>query len=319
MATTAALDKERRRLTTRSKQSSGGPSVGRPSFLWSVPGFVFFALFAIVPLGVVIWLSFTSWQLLGSPHWVGTANWKSMFSDPVFIKSFRITLLLAGLGIVTQTPVAMLLGVWAAGYQRNRAILSAIYFIPLLMSAAAIAIVWSALLAPFSGLPEEFRSVFSSPIFNHGDLFSSGPAAIGVLTFVGMWQWTPFHTLIYQGGARNIPEVLYQAGAIDGCGRVRSFFHITLPQLRNTMITSMVLMLVGGLTTFDTILILTNGGPGTSTTATSFYMYETAFRSYDFGKASVIGVVLLVITAALSIGVVKLTGWDKMRSTQEGL
>jgi len=319
MATTATLDNERRRLTTRSKKSSGGLSVGRPSFLWSVPGFVFFALFAVVPLGVVVWLSFNSWSLVGSPHWIGLGAWRHMFQDPVLIQSFRITAILTVLGIALQTPISMLLGVWAAGYQRNRAILSALYFIPLLMSAAAIAVVWDSLLAPFSGLPNEFPSIFSLGIFNHGFLFSSGPAAIGVLTFVGMWQWTPFHTLIYQGGARNIPEVLYQAAAIDGAGRVRMFFHITLPQLRNTMVTSMVLMLVGGLTNFDSILILTQGGPGTSTTSTAYYMYQQGFTTFQFGDAAVIGVMLAVVTTIISLIVVKATGWDKMRSTQEGV
>jgi xylobiose transport system permease protein len=316
---TATLEKERGRLTTRRRKSSGGPSVGRPSFLWSLPGFIFFALFAVVPLGVVVWLSFNSWSLVGNPHWVGFADWKHMFQDPVFLKSFRITAVLTVLGIVTQTPIALLLGVWAAGNQRNRAILTALYFIPLLMSAAAIAVVWSALLAPFTGLPHEFPSIFGGSLFNHGFLFSSGPTAIAVLTFVGMWQWTPFHTLIYQGAARNIPDVLYQAAAIDGAGRLRTFFSITLPQLRNTMVTSIVLMLVGGLTTFDAILILTNGEPGTATTSTSFYMYEKAFTSFQFGNAAVIGVMLAILTTIISLIVVKMTGWDKMRSTQEGV
>ncbi|WP_325169888.1 carbohydrate ABC transporter permease [Arthrobacter sedimenti] len=98
-----------------------------------------------------------------------------------------------------------------------------------------------------------------------------------------MWQFTPFHTLIYQGAAKGIPHVLYQAAAIDGAGMVRQFFSITLPQLRNTAITSIILMVVGGLTTFETVLILTNGGPGTDTTITAFYMYQQAFRSFDFG------------------------------------
>jgi xylobiose transport system permease protein len=308
---------ERRRL--RTSKSSGGLTVGRPSFLWSLPAITYFALFAIVPLGVVGWLSLTSWDAIGSPHWVGTDNWKQIFSDPIFLHSFRITAILVALGIVTQTPVSMLLGVWAAGHQRNRAILSAIYFIPLLMSAAAIAIVWESLLNPYFGLPNQLHWLFGGALFNGGFLFSSPATAIGVLTFVGMWQWTPFHTLIYQGGARAIPDVLYQAAAIDGAGRIRMFFYITLPQLRNTMITSIVLMLVGGLTTFDTILILTQGQPGTSTTATSYYMYEKAFQSFQFGAASVIAVVLAVVATVISLILVRASGWDKMRSTQEGV
>jgi xylobiose transport system permease protein len=313
----AATFAEERGLTK--SKSSGGLKVGRPSFLWSLPAAIYFALFAIIPLGVVAWLSFNSWDGLLSPHWVGTANWKATFSDPIFIQSFKITGILVVLGVVTQTPVALLLGVWAAGHERNRAILSACYFIPLLMSAAAISIVWVSLLNPYFGLPREMHWLFGGGLFNDGYLFSSPATAFGVLTFVGMWQWTPFHTLIYQGGARAIPEVLYQAAAIDGAGRIRQFFHITLPQLRNTMITSIVLMIVGGLTTFDTILILTQGQPGTSTTATSYYMYEQAFKSFQFGNASVIAVVLAVVTTIIALIIVRVSGWDKMRSTQEGV
>ena len=115
------------------------------------------------------------------------------------------------------------------------------------------------------------------------------------------------------------PVSPHQAAAIDGAGRVRMFFHITLPQLRNTMITSIVLMVVGGLTTFDSILILTQGGPGTATTSTSYYMYVQAFSDFNFGPASVIAVLLVVVTTLISIILVRATGWDKMRSTQEGL
>jgi xylobiose transport system permease protein len=300
-------------------ESSGGMKVGRPSFLWSLPAITYFAIFAIVPLGVVAWLSFTSWNALGTPHWVGTANWSAMFKNTVMLQSFKITAILTVLGVVTQTPISLLLGVWAAGHQRNRAILSALYFIPLLMSAAAISIVWGSLLDPYFGLPHELHAVFGLGIFNHGYLFSSQAAAIGVLTFVGMWQWTPFHTLIYQGGARNIPDVLYQAASIDGAGRIRQFFYITLPQLRNTIVTSVVLMVVGGLTTFDSILILTQGGPGTGTTSTSYDMYVTAFKSFEFGDASVIAVLLVIVTTVISVIAVRASGWDKMRSTQEGM
>ena len=151
-------------------------------------------------------------------------------------------------------------------------------------------------------------------------LFSSPATAIGVLTFVGMWQWTPFHTLIYQGGARAIPEVLYQAAAIDGAGRVRQFFYITLPQLRNTMITSIVLMLVGGLTTFDTILILTQGRPGTSTTSTSYYMYDEGVPELPVRcRRASSPCCSSSSTTLISLILVRASGWDKMRSTQEGV
>ncbi|MNW50435.1 Maltose transport system permease protein MalF [compost metagenome] len=156
-------------------------------------------------------------------------------------------------------------------------------------------------------------------LFGDGNLFGNQSTAIAVLVFVSLWQFTPLHALIYQGAAKAVPPMLYEAAEIDGAGRVRSFFAITLPQLRNTMITSVILMVVGGLTTFDTVLILTNGGPGTDTTITAFYMYQKAFRGFDFGLASAIAVVLVVAATAISLVMVRLSGYDKMRSELEGV
>ncbi|MGN0118053.1 MAG: carbohydrate ABC transporter permease, partial [Streptomyces albidoflavus] len=212
------------------------------------------------------------------------------------------------------TPLSILLGVWAAGRQRNRAVLSAVYFLPMLLSIAAVSVLWRAVLDPNLGVPAH-----ATWLFGDGNLFGSQATAIGVLVFVSTWQFTPLHTLIYQGAARAIPQVLYQAAQIDGAGTVRQFFHITLPQLRNALITSVILMVVGGLTTFDTVLILTQGGPGSDTTISAFYMYQKAFKSFDYGAASAVALLLVLVSTVISLIVVRLSGYDKMRSTMEGL
>lgn len=298
----------------RTVRRSGGQNVGRPSAAWGLPAAIFFALFALVPFVIVIWLSFTNWNGITAPQWTGFANWATMFKDPVMLQSLWLTVLLTVLGVVAQLPVSMLIGVWAAGHQKSRAVLTAIYFIPLLMSATAISIVWRNLLDPNFGLPASMHWLFGD-----GNLFGHQATAIGVLTFVGMWQWTPLHTLIYQGGTRAIPAVLYQAASIDGAGGVRQFFSITIPQLKNTIVTSSILMVVGGLTTFDTVLILTQGGPGYGTTTTPYYMYVKAFRSFQYGPASVMAVLLVVVATVISLIMVRLSGYDKMRSTMEGM
>ncbi|MEV5954966.1 sugar ABC transporter permease [Streptomyces sp. NPDC051987] len=298
----------------RLKARRAGVGVTRPGFVWAVPATVFFLLFAILPLVLVAVLSFTSWDGITSPHFNGLANWTKLIHDPVMAQSVWLTLVLTVLGVVTQTPISILLGVWAAGPQRNRAVLSAVFFVPLLLSATAVSVVWRALLDPNFGIPGQLPW-----LFGNGNLLGSQAGSIAVLTFVGMWQFTPLHALLYQGGARAIPQVLYQAAAIDGAGTVRQFFHITLPQLRNTMITSMILMVVGGLTTFDTVLILTQGGPGTDTTVSAYYMYEQGFKEYDFGAGSAIALVLVVVATLISLAVVRLSGYDKMRSTAEGI
>ncbi|QJS08830.1 sugar ABC transporter permease [Streptomyces argyrophyllae] len=286
----------------------------RPGFGWALPATLFFALFALAPLVMVAVLSFMSWNGLGSPQFVGMDNWKRILDDPVMIKSIWLTLLLTALGVVIQTPLSIVLGVWAAGHQRNRAVLSAIYFIPLLLSSTAVSVLWRALLDPNFGIPARMTWLFGD-----GNLFGEQASAIGVLAFVSTWQFTPFHTLIYQGAARAIPPVLYQAAEIDGAGRYRQFFHITLPQLRNSIVTSMILMIVGGLTTFETVLILTQGGPGTDTTISAYYMYQKAFKGFDFGAGSAIALCLVVAATVVSLVVVRVSGYDKMRSDMEGV
>jgi len=293
----------------------GGPKVSRPGVWWALPATAFFAAFAIAPLVLVAVLSFTTWSGLGPPQYAGLANWRLLLHDPVMRTSLWLSLLLTTLGVAVQTPLSLLIGVWAAGPQRNRAVLSAVYFVPLLLSSAAISVLWRALLDPNFGVPAQLPWLFGSG----SNLFGHQASAIGVLVFVSTWQFTPFHTLIYQGAARTVPQVLYDAATVDGAGRARQFFSITLPQLRNAMITSVVLMTVGGLTTFDTVLILTQGGPGTDTTITAYYMYQRAFKGFDFGGGSAIALVLVVVATLISLVVVRFSGYDKMRSELEGL
>lgn len=311
MVTLAASTRHGKRRRTRRPVVK---STGRPGIAWALPAAVFFILFAIVPLILVAVLSFASWSGLGELEFNGLDNWNKLFDDPVMIKSLWLSVLLTGLGVVVQTPLSLLLGVWAAGPQRNRAVLSTIFFVPLLLSATAVSILWRSLLDPNFGVPSQLHWLFGD-----GNLFGNQTTAIGVLVFVSAWQFTPLHTLIYQGATRAIPEVLYQAAAIDGAGRVRQFFHVTIPQLRNAIITSMILMIVGGLTTFDTVLILTQGGPGTDTTISAYYMYDKAFKSFDYGTGAAVALLLVIVATVISLVVVRISGFDKMSGTQEGV
>ncbi|WP_367129652.1 carbohydrate ABC transporter permease [Saccharothrix sp. HUAS TT1] len=279
----------------------------RPSAWYAVPAFAFFALFAALPMLLVIYLSFTAWDGLGSPAVNGGENWSRLLEDSEARASVWRTLLLMVVSWLVQTPIALLIGVWAAGKQRSRAVLSSIFFLPLLLSTAAIALLWQALLEPNFGA------------FVGGPLFLGDPdIALYTVVLVISWQFIPFHTLLYQGAARAVPPSLYEAATLDGASRVSKFRHITLPQLRYTVVTSSVLMLVGSLTTFDTVLILTNGGPGTATRILPLHMYITGFSGFEMGYASTIAVVLVVLGTALSLAVMRWSGFRSMSSQQEG-
>ncbi|MDQ2584160.1 carbohydrate ABC transporter permease [Saccharothrix yanglingensis] len=279
----------------------------RPSGWYAVPAFAFFALFAALPMVIVVYLSFTAWDGLGTPTPNGVDNWTRLVQDGEATASVGRTVLLMVVSWLVQTPIALLVGVWAAGKQRSRAVLSSIFFLPLLLSTAAIALLWQVLLDP------NFGAFVGGPQF-----LGDTDIAIYTVVFVISWQYIPFHTLLYQGAARAVPPTLYEAATIDGAGRFGQFVNITLPQLRYTIVTSSVLMMVGSLTTFDTVLILTNGGPGTATRILPLHMYITGFAGFEMGYASTIAVVLVVLGTALSVAVMRWSGFRSMSSQQEG-
>ncbi|MGW4495473.1 carbohydrate ABC transporter permease [Streptomyces sp. NPDC004376] len=286
--------------------SRSAARAGRPHPSWALPAVLFFGFFALLPMVLAFCLSFTTWNGLGDARPAGLANWHKLIGDDRLTQSLIATALLTVASWVFQTLASLLLGVWAAGRQRNRAILSAVFFVPFLLSSTAISLLFYALLDPNFGIVR-------------GDTLGSTSGAFLALVFVGGWQFIPFHTMIYQGGARQIPDVLYQAAAIDGAGRLRRFVSITLPQLRHTATTSGVLMIVGSLTYFETVLILTQGGPGTDTAILPYLMYEAGFKSYDFGYASAVATFLVVAATALSLLLIRLSGFGAMRSTREGM
>ena len=143
--------------------------------------------------------------------------------------------------------------------------------------------------------------------------------ALYVIVAIITWQFVPFHTLIYQAGRRAVPAELYDAAMVDGAGLTQSFWYVTLPQLRYTIVTSSTLILVGSLTYFDIIYILTLGGPGDTTRVLSMDMYNIGFAQYEFGYASVLATVLGFIGIAVALLLVKVSGFASMLGTQEGM
>jgi raffinose/stachyose/melibiose transport system permease protein len=292
-------------------------SLGAPRRWLLLPATAFFAVFALAPMAIVLALSFFAWDGLGTPTPVGLANWTRFLHDPVTHQAIWLSIKVMALSWLLQTPVSLLLGVYLAGRQRYRAVLGAVYILPLLLSAAAIGIAWKNLLDPNFGLLGTSGDLLGAPILKQNWLGDPG-LALYVVVFVIAWQFVPFHTLLYQAGTRQIPRSLYEAAAIDGAGRLRQFFQITLPQLRYTTVTSTTLVLVGSLTYFDLVFVMTNGGPGDETRILPLDMYTNGFESYQMGYASAIAVVLVVFGITLSMLLVRLSGFGRMRSRLEG-
>ncbi len=305
-ASLAAAPLRKQRGGPPARRGKGG---GLADWIGVGPPMVLFLLFIVVPMIIAIVFSFVSWNGVGTMTWAGGANWTQFIHDPVARSSIGITIKLVVLSYVIQTPISIGLGLFTAGKERYKAVYAAIFILPLLISTAGVSLMWESFLDPQFG-----------PLHSTGQNWLGDPnTAIYALTLIIAWQFIPFHTLLYAVGRRQIPAVLYEAARIDGANPAQMFFRVTLPQLRYTIVTSGILMVVGALTYFDIIYIMTQGGPGTSTRVLSLDMYLTAFQSDQFGYASVLAVVLGVIGIAIAMIMVRFSGFGRMQSQQEGV
>jgi raffinose/stachyose/melibiose transport system permease protein len=299
------------RATAQSTRTGGRSG----SVAWmALPALLFFITFAVVPLAGVLFLSFTRWDGIGAIHAAGFESWRSVLTNRATLHALWVTFLITALSWAFQTPMSLLLGTFLAGHQRYRGALAVFLFIPLLLSSAALAITFKALLDPNFGLGTGLGVSFLSQ-----DWLGKGPLAVGVLVFVVSWQYIPFHSLLYQAGVRQIPVSLYEASQIDGAGRFRQFFSITLPQLKYTFITSSTLMIVGSLTFFDIIFVLTAGGPADATRTLALDMYITGFQGNQMGPASAIAMILVLVGLVVAVLLQRLGGRDRSASQLEGM
>jgi raffinose/stachyose/melibiose transport system permease protein len=299
-------------ISSRSRRDNGIAA------LWTAPALAFYLLFAIIPLFIAVYLSFTSWDGFSAITWIGLKNWIGLFSDSVTGHSLVLTIEVMIFSWLVQTPLSLLIGVFMAGTQRYRSVLSTLYFIPLLFSAVAIGLTWERLLDPNFGVVDAVLKAIGLPWLAQG--WMGDPRfAFPVLLAIICWQFIPFHALLYLGGARQIPKELYEAATIDGAGPIQSFFSITLPQLRYTIVTSTTLIFTGSLTYFDLFWVTTGGGPGYATRVLPLHMYITAFRDAQVGYGSVVALVLVVFGIILSVVLLRFTGFTKMSSQLEGL
>jgi len=292
------------RSAPATSSSGGGRGIKERSFTWmALPALLFFVAFGVIPLLGVLALSFTTWDGIGTIVPSGFTSWRAVLTDPGLPHALWVTFLVMALSWAAQTPMAILLGTFLAGHQKYREVLAVLYFIPLLLSSAALAITYKALLDPNFGLGAGLGLEFLTQ-----DWLGRPRLALAVIIFVVSWQFIPFHALIYQGAVRQIPVSMYEAALLDGANRVRQFFSITLPQLKYTIITSSTLMVVGSLTFFDLIYVLTAGGPGDATRVLALDMYIRGFNSGLMGPASAIACILVLVGLVLALVLRRLGG-----------
>lgn len=252
------------------------------------------ACFLVLPVLIVIWLTFHSWDLISPPQFVGLGNWGSVLSDAVFGNSLLVTLLFVVIVIPLQTALGLGAAILLSRGLPGSGLLRTLYVLPWICAPLALGVVWKWIFAPTGGA---LNALLGVRIEWLTDLGLALPAVSAVI----VWSNVGYITLFFMAGLYNIPPQLVEAAQLDGAGPVAVFWRVKLPLLRPTMFFVLVTTMIAAFQVFDQVYALTGGGPDRRTDIVAHRIYHEAFETFDLGRASVMAVVLLVILVAITL------------------
>ncbi len=269
------------------------------AYLYLMPVLVILLAFHVLPIFYSLAVSFYEWDLIGQPEYIGTGNYSRLMDDPMFFKSLWNTIYYAAvsvpLSIFFSLLIAMLLNnpISAIGIYRT------IYFIPVITSINAVAIVWNFIYHPDFGLLNKILDVFS---IDPRAWLQDPDWAMPAIIFMSVWKGLGHNVIIFLAGLQNIPRHLYEAARIDGANRWHQFRHITWPLLSPTTYFIFTISVIGSFQVFSQVYMMTpRGGPLKSTMVVVYYLYRKAFEQFEFGYALAAAFVLFMIIFACTL------------------
>jgi len=273
-------------------------------YLFIGPWFICFFAFAIFPILMSLYFSFTEYDILGSPVFNGLANIKRMAKDTRFWKSLQVTFTYAFISVPLRLAFAFFLAVLFKRASRMIRFYQAAYYLPSLVGGSiAIAIIWRYIFT-LDGLFNSFLKIIG--ISSNISWIGSSRTALGVLVVLAVWQFGS-SMLIFLAGLRQIPKTYYEAASIDGAGWFSQFFRITIPQMTPIIFFNLIMQLIAGFTVFSQAFIISGGqgAPQDSTLVYAVYLYLRAFSYYEMGYGSALAWVLVFIIAAFTAFIFK--------------
>ncbi len=292
---TAVVDTAPRQLSSPPKRARRVPFAAWARRAPLLPALIFTVVVTQIPFLLTVWYSLQQYNLnypTRPRHFPTVANYKAIFADPTFrtaaLNTILLTLAPVLLSVVFGVGIAVLLNRHVFG----RGVLRTLIISPFLVMPAAAALIWkfTILDTTFGFLNYVLRVVGLPP-----ENWLGAHAQITIITFL-TWQWTPFIVLLALAGLQSQDDQIIEAARVDGAGSWRIFRSLSLPQLRPYIELGILLGTIYIVQAFDSIYIMTAGGPSTNTTNLPYYVYETAFQAYDIGRASAMSVIVVVAT-----------------------
>ena len=261
--------------------------------------------FGVIPFFASLYLSFTKYELLGAPQWIGLRNYQRLFfQDPRFWISLRVTLYYSALAVPTGLVIAFILALFLNADIRARAFFRTMFYLPSVTAGVATAFLWAYLLNPSNGLVNTLLGFIG--IKGPGWLFSR-QWAVPALVLMSWWG-VGGTVVIYLAGLQAVPQHLYEAAEIDGASSWSRLLHVTIPMMSPTIFFTMVMGVIGSFQMFTTAYVITNGGPADATLFYILYLFRHAFQNFNMGYASALAWVLFVLVLAITLAQLKLSG-----------
>ncbi len=263
-----------------------------------VPAGAVVGLVIVLPWVFTLVMSVHEWKVGSDPSFVGLDNYTRLFADERFQWATLRTLIFTVLAVIFP----MILGIAAAvTFQRRfafRGLARTIFILPMMATPVAVALIWTMMFHPQLGvLNYLLTSVGLPPSAWSYDAVS----VIPTLVLVETWQWTPLVMLIVLGGLASLPQDPYEAARLDGASAWQMFWHISLPLVWPHIVVALVIRTIDALKAFDTIYVISEGGPGTASETLNILLYSTAFKYYDMGYASAITVLFFILIMIVSL------------------
>jgi putative chitobiose transport system permease protein len=274
-------------------------------YLFLAPALVLVAVFVLYPIASVVYYSFTSYDIVRPPEWVGLDNYRQLIADPTFWKALTNSVI-----YLIATPTLIILSIALAivvnRQLRGIHVFRALYYIPAISGSIAIGIAWRWLFDRngFINSVLIWLGVLKEPI----QWLSDPSMVLPIAILLTIWAGVGYYSVIFLAGLQNIPEELYDAARIDGCNELQKHRYVSLPGLRPQIVFVAVISSLAALKVFDEIYVLTNktGGVLDSGVTIVFYLWKQAFTLQHAGYASAIAIVLLALTLAFSVFNVRL-------------
>jgi sn-glycerol 3-phosphate transport system permease protein len=297
--------------TPSTKTEASNPqaaSVIRMEKLWSgfrpyayvIPAFIFFGLFFFFPIGYMVYLSFHDWTLLNLEEidWVGLSNFQLLLEDEVFHLVLTNTLTYTFFTVLFGLGLAFLLALWLNRKAKIYTFVQGAIFTPHIISLVSIAMLWMWLMDPQYGM----LNAFLESVGLLGYTWLSQPeSALYSLILVSVWKIMGYNTLVFIAGLQSIPKDIYEAAALDRSSPIKTLYKITIPMLSPTLFFLLIINTIYSFQAFDTVYIMTQGGPINSTNMIIFYIYEQGMDFYNGGIASAASIVLLLLVGLLTL------------------